>query len=78
MEESLHVLDDRAPKDLDSQFWRLGSANWAIEHATTKFTPEQKQKIRNSALRSYLKDALAKVDSTAVKGENLSRPHLGT
>jgi len=39
----------------------------AIQHATTKFTPQQKEKIRTSALRHALMDAIK------AKGSSLHR-----
>ena len=42
------------------------AASWAIDHAITKFTPEQQAKIHAAAFRRYLEKALAAVNS---KGE---------
>jgi len=47
-------------------------ANWSIQNAITKFTPEQKEKIHESALRYALKDAIKEKEgsSAAMKDEN--------
>jgi len=45
------------------------AASWAIDHAITRFTPEQQAKIHAAAFRRYLTKALAEVHSTA-KADN--------
>ena len=49
------------------------AASWAIDHAITKFTPEQQEKIHENAKERYLREALAKVRASSDKSASQNR-----